>query len=316
MAPETRILDNIGTRPRAREISRQGAVRKDRTGSISVTVVTPVLNGRQFIGEAVSSVAAQDSVCLEHLVIDGASTDGTIEIIARHESLRYLSEPDTGQANAINKGFRLTGGDIFAFLNADDIYLPGAIAAVVEAFDRHPEAAVVYGEAWYIDDRGERLAPYPVEPFDRERLSRRCFICQPATFIRREAFEAVGLLDESLRFALDYDLWIRLAKHYTFVKIDRPLAASRLHAGAKTIAQTRGAIEETIGVLGRHYGYVPFNWIYGYTHHRLTGQRLAASLPRASARSAWHAFWLGARYNWRHPVRYCRDVIATAAPQG
>jgi hypothetical protein len=218
----------------------------------------------------------------------------------------------------VNRGFDLTRGEIFAFLNADDTYLPGALARAVEGFNRYPEAAVIYGDALHVDENGRAIARYPVEPFDGERLARRSIICQPAAFIRREAFAACGGLDARLRFALDYDLWIRLARRHSpaprhsLVKIDSFLATSRLHAAAKTVGQTGDAMRETIEVLKRHYGYAPYNWIYGYAHHRLSGQALAAETPRLSLASAGAATVLGLRHNWRHPIRYCRDVLATA----
>jgi len=258
-------------------------------------------------------VLGQDYPQVEYIVMDGGSTDGTLDILARYEGrLRYCSRKDKGQADAVNRGFDLTRGEVFAFLNADDTYLPGAVARVVEGFGRYPEAAVIYGDAWHVDENGRAISRYPVEPFDGGRLARRCIICQPAAFIRREAFAGCGGLDASLRFALDYDLWIRLARRHSMVKIDSLLANSRLHAAAKTVGQTAAAMRETLDVLKRHYGYAPYNWIYGYAHHRLSGQALAAEAPRLSLASAGAAMALGWRYNWRHPIRYCRDVLATA----
>ena len=171
---------------------------------------------------------------------------------------------------------------------------------------------MVYGGAWHIGPGGERIGAYPVEDFDSARLGRRCYLCQPAAFVRSEAFAAGGMLDASLRYALDYDLWIRLAKQSPFARIGETLACSRLHPDAKTVAQTAAAMRETLGVLQRHYGYVPFNWLYGYTHHRLTGQALAVAAPRAKWSSAVYSAAMGARYNWRHPVRYLNDIAATA----
>jgi glycosyltransferase involved in cell wall biosynthesis len=278
-----------------------------------VSIVTPSFNAGRFIEETIRSVIEQDYPHVEYLVMDGGSSDGTVEILKRYDGrLRYVSARDAGQADAINRGFDLTRGEIFAFLNADDTYLSAAVMAAVRAFVDHPEAGVVYGDAWHVAEDGSRLAPYPVERFDRHNLARRCFICQPAAFVRREAFEACGMLDAGLRYALDYDLWIRLARRHPMVKVDRYLATLRLHDQAKTMGEMGPAIHETMTVLRRHYGYVPFNWVYGYGHHRLSGQSLAIEPPRAALASACYALALGARYNWRHPLRYCRDVVATA----
>lgn len=277
-----------------------------------VSIVTPCLNAARFVEETIESVLRQDYPAVEYIVMDGGSTDGTIDILKRYEGrLQWHSAKDNGQADAVDRGFELTRGEIFAFLNADDTYLPGAVSRAVEAFARTPEPAVVYGDAWYVDDSGKRLSRYPVEPYDPDRLERRCIICQPASFIRRDVFAAARGLDARLRFAMDYDFWIRIAGH-EFVKLDADLATSRLHADAKTVGQQSAAMRETIQVLRRHYGYAPFNWIYGYFHNRRSRQALASAPPRLSLASAAPALAWGLGCNWRHPIRYFRDVLGTA----
>ena len=278
-----------------------------------VSIVTPSLNMGRFLEETIDSVLSQDYPKIEYLVMDGGSRDETIGILQRYtHRLKYVSAPDRGQADAVNRGFAQTHGEIFAYLNADDTYLPGAIRAAVAAFGAHPDAAAVYGNAWHVDEDGKRLAAYPVERFEARNLVRRCFICQPAAFIRREALAAAGMLDSSLRFAHDYDLWIRLARRYSMLQIDPYLATSRIHAASKTMGETAAAMRETIGVLRHHYGYVPYNWLYGYGHHCLSGQPLALEKPRPAVSSACYSVALGMRYNWRHPLRYCLDILTTA----
>jgi glycosyltransferase involved in cell wall biosynthesis len=282
-----------------------------------VSIVTPSRNMGRFLEETIRSVLEQDYPHIEYWVIDGDSTDGTLEILRRYEGrLKYISEPDQGHADAVNKGFRLTSGSIFTFLNADDTLLPGAIRTVAAAFTADPNASVVYGNAWHVAEDGRRIARYPVEPYDPAKLARRCFICQPAAFVRREVFAEVGMLNANLHYAPDYDLWIRIARKYpqrdSMKKIDTDLATSRLHASSKTVGQMAPAMRATIELLQRHYGYVPFNWLYGYWHHRLSGQELAAEKPRASLVSACAAIAWGARYNWRSPLRYGRDIFDTA----
>ena len=186
------------------------------------------------------------------------------------------------------------------------------LTQVVQAFHDHPEAAVVYGEGWYVGVDGRHIARYPVESFSAENLARRCYICQPAAFLRREAFAAIGMLNAQLRYAHDYDLWIRMARRYPVVKIDKALATLRVHDDAKTVKETAAAMRETFSVLRRHYDYVPYNWIYGYAHHRLDGQPIATEKPRPALSSACYSLALGVHYNWRHPFRLCRDIVATA----
>jgi glycosyltransferase involved in cell wall biosynthesis len=278
-----------------------------------VSIVTPTLNMGRFLEETIRSVLEQDYPRIEYVVIDGGSTDDTLQILRRYEGrLRYVSDPDNGQADAVNRGFSLTTGALFAFLNADDTYLPGAVSAAVAAFADHPEAGMVYGDAWHVDEAGGQIAPYPVEHFDARALARRCFVCQPASFLRRETFAKAGMLDANLRFAMDYDLWIRVSRRDHMVKIDRYLATSRIHGGAKTVRLTGQGMGETISLLRRHYRYVPFNWLYGYCYHRLTSQPVAVDAPRPNFASACYAILLGTRYNWRHPLRYCLDILSTA----
>jgi len=278
-----------------------------------VSIVTPSYNTVRYLEETIQSVLEQDYPNIEYLVMDGGSTDGTLELLKRCQGrLRYVSERDRGHTDAINKGFQRTRGSIFTFLNADDTLLPGAVTVAVQALRDNPEAGVIYGDAWFIDEDGRRTAPYPVEPFDARKLARRCFICQPAAFMRREVFGSSGMLDPDRHCALDYDLWIRVARRYKMKKIDAFLANSRIHEGSKTVYQMGPAMLATIELLRQCYGYVPFNWLYGYCHHRLTGQQVAIEQPRPSAISACYSIAFGAVYNWRHPLRYCRDIVSTA----
>jgi glycosyltransferase involved in cell wall biosynthesis len=234
-----------------------------------VSIVTPCRNAAQFIEETIESVLAQDYPRIEYIVMDGGSTDGTLDILSRYEDrLRWVTGRDRGAADAINRGFGVSHGEIFGYLNADDLYVPGAVSTAVRAFEETPEAAVVYGDAWWIDESGDRIAPYPVRDFDRALLSRECFICQPASFLRREAFNSVGGMDPEVDLTFDYELWMRLSRTYELHRIPGTLALSRMHRSNKSLGQRSEVFRETFRVLRRHYGYVPFQWIYGYLCYR------------------------------------------------
>jgi len=260
-----------------------------------VSVVTPSYNQGAFIRATIESVLAQDYPSIEYLVVDGGSTDGTQATLRGYgERVRWVSEPDRGQADALNKSFRLTSGAILGWLNSDDVYLPGAVRAAVETLADQPDLALVYGDAQYIGPDGRRLGAYPTEPFDLRRLAQTCFICQPAGFFRREALEAVGGLDASLHYAMDYDLWFRLASRFRVAHVARELAQSRQHPEAKSVARRhrQALFREIYLVLRRHVGRVPLRWRWCRAHH--------AVLDRLSP---------GARLLYRTSVRRLRPVI-------
>jgi glycosyltransferase involved in cell wall biosynthesis len=221
-----------------------------------VSIVTPSFNQGAFIAATIESVLAQDYPRIEYLVVDGGSTDTTLDLLSRYgERVRWVSEPDDGQADAINKGIALTRGAIVAWLNADDLYLPGAVARTVAELQAHPQATLVYGQAEFIDRGGAVIGSCSqVEPFNLDRLIDQLdFIVQPATFFRRDAFLAVGGLDAQLRYCLDYDLWIKLALHYQVRYLPRVLARVRTYPATKTASGGLERLEEIERMI-RRYG--------------------------------------------------------------
>jgi glycosyltransferase involved in cell wall biosynthesis len=202
-----------------------------------VTVVTPSLDNVAFIRQTLATVAQQDYPAIEHIVVDGGSTDGTLQILGELPNLRWLSEPDDGQAAAINKGFRLASGDIVAWLNADDYYLPGTVARAVQAFREDPTCGMVYSGWVVVDEAGRELGRHEAQEWDlKQEIERGNFIPQPTTFVRRDALEAVGLLEERFHFAMDYDLFVRIGKRFRVQRIDGYGAAFRMHSSSKTVA--------------------------------------------------------------------------------
>lgn len=233
-----------------------------------VSIVTPTLNFAHFIEETIRSVAGQDYPDIEHIVVDGGSTDGTLEILRRFPNVKVLTGKDRGAADAINRGFEHSRGEFFTWLNADDLLLPGAIRAAVEALRQEPDAGAVYGEGWWIDEQGARLDAYPTRDFDARLLERECFICQPASLMRSHAFRAAGRLNPDFDLTFDYELWMRFSRKYKIKRIAAPMAYSRMHHSNKSLGQRDGVFRETFHVLRLHYGYVPFQWIYAYACYR------------------------------------------------
>jgi glycosyltransferase involved in cell wall biosynthesis len=277
-----------------------------------VSVITPSLNAAKFLEETIRSVLAQDYPHIEYLVMDGGSTDDTLALLERYRGrLEYVSEPDGGAADAINRGFRKAQGEIVAWLGADDLYLPGAISAAVASLLENPAVAAVYGEGYWIGETGQTLGRYPtVAPYHPAMFRRECPICQPACFLRREAVETVGGLDGALQSAFDYDLWIRLSRHYPFHALPRYLAQSRMHARNKSLGQKQRMFEECIHLLLRHYGYVPVPWIYGYVSFlKDHTDQFFTPLQRSPA-AYLRSLVLGSRYNTRHLLRYWKEWLA------
>lgn len=232
------------------------------------TIVTPSFNQAAFIGRTLASVASQPGVEVEHRVYDGGSTDGTVAILERQGGrIRWVSERDSGQADAVNRGLREAAGELIGWLNSDDVYGPGALAAVARHFEAHPEVDVVYGAADHIDAEDRVLEPYPVEPWNPERLKERSFICQPAAFFRRRVVERHGLLDARLRYCMDYEYWLRLARGGArFLHVPEKLAASRLHRATKTLGERVAVHEEINDMLKRTLGRVPRRWLVNYAY--------------------------------------------------
>ena len=235
-----------------------------------ISIVTPSFNQGKFIRTAIDSVFQQSGVSLEYLVIDGGSSDETLEFLQSYGSkLHWISEPDRGQADAINKGFGKSRGEILGWLNSDDLYCPGALRYAVQEFENDPNLMLLYGKARHVDVNGDFLEEYPTTEFSLEALSYSCFICQPACFFRRSLFDAGGGLNPSLYYALDLDLWIRFGKlrlknpHWVFRFVPRVLAHSRMHSESKTLGCRHKAYQEIIQVVREHFEHVAFNWVYG-----------------------------------------------------
>jgi glycosyltransferase involved in cell wall biosynthesis len=205
-----------------------------------VSIVTPSYNQSRFLEQTMRSVLDQDTPSLEYFVMDGGSTDSSAEIIKKYERklAGWVSEKDAGQADAINKGLRLANGEIVAWLNSDDYYLPGAISRVVEVFKNNPHAGLVYGNVLSVDADGKTFNLQAFQQFSLLDLMSFHIISQPAVFIRQSILAQAGLLDTSYHCLLDHHLWLRMARLAPMLYIPETLAAARYHAEAKNLART------------------------------------------------------------------------------
>jgi glycosyltransferase involved in cell wall biosynthesis len=257
---------------------------------LSISVVTPSLNQGRFLRETLDSVLSQSYGCLEYVVVDGGSTDHTLTVLAAAGAqVRWTSEPDSGQADAVNKGIRSTSGDIIGWLNSDDLYRPGALQTVADYFGAHPGVDIVYGDADVIDQSGAVRGRYPTAAWDADGLIERCFLCQPAVFFRRRLVERFGALDERLHYCMDYEYWLRLsAAGARFGYVPRVLAATRLHPDTKTLGARLRVHAEIDRVLRDKTGRVPDGWLVNHAHTwlELHGITSAATPLRFGALSA------------------------------
>ncbi len=216
-----------------------------------VSIITPSFNQARYIEQTIQSVLGQDYPRIEYIVVDGASTDGSVEIIKKYADKLawWLSEKDSGQADAINKGLARATGEIVAWLNSDDYYLPGAVSAAVKIFEENPDVVLVYGNMLAVDERGNAFNTLTYKQLTLQDLL--CFqiIGQPAVFFRREVLSKAGMLDPTFHFLLDHHLWIRIAQHGRILHVDQTWAAARYHAEAKNRAKAAEFGREAFRVL-------------------------------------------------------------------
>lgn len=223
-----------------------------------VSIITPSFNQAPFIAATIESVLNQDYPHLEYIIVDGGSTDGSVEIIKKYTDKLawWVSEKDKGQTDAINKGFARANGQILAWLNSDDTYESGAIRAAVNFLMQNPNVGLVYGDCNFIDENGIKFGKFNAAQTDLKRLQRGyVHIPQQASFWRAKLWQQVAPLDDSFFFAMDYDLWVRLAKISELRYLPgRTWANFRLHSDAKSIAADDRCWPEMMSVHYREGG--------------------------------------------------------------
>ena len=277
-----------------------------------VTIVTPCLNMESYIATTIGSVLSQDYPNLEYILVDGGSTDGTVgvidEFLAKNpERMRLIVEQDSGVAEALEKGLAAANGEIFAYINADDTYFPGALRTAVHWLESHPQMAGVYGNAYWIDDDGKRIDSYPTEPFQKETLEHSCYICQPTCFLRTEILRELGGFNTGYQVAFDYELWLRLAQRHELLKIEALLANSRMHRANKTLRQRTVGFEEASRALRKYHGYVPFRWAHSYASFLLDQRDQFFEPLRPTFSKFVFSLIVGTLLNWPSPVRFWKE---------
>ena len=210
---------------------------------LKISVITPSYNHAEFIGRTIESVQSQrGDFELEHIVVDGGSDDGTIEILKHYgDAVRWVSEPDNGQADALNKGLAMATGDVIGWLNSDDLYEPGALAAAADIFNAEPQTQWLYGKVHIIDPRGREIRKWitayknlRMRRYKYAKLLAENWICQMSVFWRRSAGEQVGPFRTDLHWCMDYDYWLRLGARRPGRFVDKYLGAFRWYPASKS----------------------------------------------------------------------------------
>lgn len=228
------------------ELSVRGGGKDHRADVVTselplISIVTPSLNQGRFIERTIRSVIAQDYPSIEYLIIDGGSKDSTVSIIEKYQNdiTYWVSETDSGQSHAINKGIEKCAGDIVSWINSDDFLLDGAVSKVVESYRRAPHAGGWFGGMRRENTEGVTVLTRHPRGLSHEEILNweENWVAQPACFFSRRAFEEVGRVDEGLHYAMDFDLWIRLSEEYEIVRVPDLLAGSIHHEDMKTQAK-------------------------------------------------------------------------------
>jgi len=220
-----------------------------------ISIVTPSYNQGQFIEETIRSVICQDYPDIEYIVIDGGSTDNSVEIIRKYKNyLHYwISKPDRGQTHAINKGLSRATGDIIAYLNSDDIYLPETFKKIAAFFQENPEIDMVYGNILFIDEKSNVLHEIKREPLIlKEFYGCYFFIPQPTVFLRRKIVEKCGYFDETFNLAMDLEYWIRISFSGNIQYLPEQLAGARIYPAAKSSVHLTDYLDENLKILEKY----------------------------------------------------------------
>ncbi len=255
-----------------------------------VSVLMPSFNQAEFIVESLQSILGQDYPALEVLVMDGASTDSTMAVVQelsqKDPRIRFFTQPDTGPAEALNKGLKHVRGSIIGWLNSDDLYVQGAITSAVSKLLEKPDTLMVYGQGEHVDQHGVRLSTYPSIPPNQAIIDSTlgCFICQPTVFFKQTMSQMLGGFDTQLKTAFDFEYWLRVFSRFPH-RIDfvnELLARSRLHNACITLKQRRKVASESIYVVAKYAGFASVRWLHSYANEVKSGKvKLLDITPQA-----------------------------------
>ena len=291
-----------------------------------ISIVTPSYNQAAYLEHTIRSVLSQRGIDLEYMIVDGGSTDGSQAIIQRYADRLawWVSEPDAGQAEAINKGLRRAQGEYVAWLNSDDLYLPGALSQAVASLEANPEAGLVFGNALTIDGEGKPLNQLVFPDWELRDLLAFRIICQPAVFMRRSVLTEAGFLEPSFHFMLDHHLWLRMAQVAPILHIASTWAAARHHLQAKNVAQAADFSRETRMLLDWAAAQPAFDAQFASEHKRIEAGALRlqgrylldGGLYRQSLGAYGRALARDPRYTLQHSHRILYALLSLIGGRG
>lgn len=228
---------------------------------MKISIITPTLNHAQYIEDTILSVKNQDYSDFEHIIIDGGSTDGTVDILKKYPHLIWISEKDSGQSNAINKGFKMASGDILAWINSDDYYEKDIFSHIVAFFENSKECFFLYGDQIVIDENKNILGFRSGEDLSLPNLLKNPDVVrQPVCFWRREVINIVGYLDETLHLVMDYDFFLRISKKFKLYHIEHFFCYFRLFEGTKTSKFAKRQVDEIRSVMKKESGLINYRF--------------------------------------------------------
>lgn len=245
---------------------------------MKISIITPSYNQGKYIEKTITSVLSQSYKDVEHIIVDGKSTDDTVKILKKYSSkIKWISEKDKGPADAINKGIKISTGDILCFLNSDDMLEKGVLAYIADYFKNYPDRMWLTGNYYIINSKGKRIRSFislyktffRLMPFKRTLLLTN-FIIQPSTFIRKEIVGEIGLIDYNLKYALEYEYWLRIISKYPLFTTNKKLSSFRVHPESMGGTVYNRLFSFSIKIV-KKYTNNPLIIIFNIVHYKLVG---------------------------------------------